>query len=63
MKYRIFIVKPAHFLLNKYGIIPLEMNDKVLFKGKLFEIQGYSLSQEYFKTELKIELCDCHKFL
>lgn len=39
------------------------MNDKVLFKDKVFEIQSYSLSQEYFKTDLKIEMCDCHKFI
>lgn len=60
---RYLLLKFAHFILNKYSVIPLEMKDKVIFKGKVFEIQSYTMSQEYFKTDLKIEMCDCHKFV
>lgn len=53
----------AHFILKKYGIVPLEMKDKVLFNGKVFEIQECILSQEYFKNDLEIKLCDCFKLI
>lgn len=53
----------AHFILKKYGIVPLEMKDKVLFNGKIFEIQEYRLSQDYFKTDLEIKMCDCFKLV
>ena len=52
------LLKFAHFILKKYSVIPLEMKDKVLFNGKVFEIQSWTLSQEYFKTDLEIKMCD-----
>lgn len=53
----------AHFIIKKYGIVPLEMKDKVLFNGKIFEIQEFRLLQDYFKTDLEIKMCDCFKFI
>lgn len=60
---RYLLLKFAHFILKKYGVIPLDMKDKVLFNGHVFEIQSYNLSREYFKTDLEIKLCDCFKLL
>lgn len=57
------LLKFAHFILKKYSVIPLEMKDKVLFNGKVFEIQSWTLSQEYFKTDLEIKMCDCLKMV
>lgn len=57
------LLKFAHFILKKYGVIPLEMRDKVLYNGKIFEIQECNLSQEFFKTDLEIRMCDCFKFV
>lgn len=59
---RNLLLKFAHFILNKYDVIPLNIKDKVLFNGQVFEIQSYNLSREYFKTDLEIKLCDCFKF-
>lgn len=58
---RNLLLKLAHFILNKYDVIPLDMKDKVLYNGKVFEIQSCVLSREYFKTDLEIKLCDCFK--
>lgn len=58
---RYLLLKFAHFILKKYGVIPLDMKDKVYFNGQIFEIQSYTLSREYFKTDLEIKLCDCFK--
>ena len=55
------LLKFAHFILNKYDVIPLDMKDKVLYNGQVFEIQSCVLSREYFKTNLEIKLCDCFK--
>lgn len=57
------LVKIAHIILKKYGLIPLDVKDKVLFNGKVYEVQRCELTKEYFKTELKIEMCDCLKFV
>lgn len=59
---RNLLLKLAQFILNKYDVIPLNIKDKVLFNGQVFEIQSYNLSREYFKTDLEIKLCDCFKF-
>lgn len=56
---RKILLKFAHFILKRYDLIPLDMKDKVLFDGKVFEIQSYTLSQDFFKTELEMKLCDC----
>ena len=57
------LVKFAHFILKKYDLIPLELKDKVLFNGQVFEIQNYTLSQDFFKTSLTIKMCDCFKMV
>lgn len=57
------LLKLAHFILKKYGIIPLEMRDLVLFNDRVFEIQGWTISQDYFKTTATIEMCDCLQLL
>lgn len=58
---RNLLLKFAHFILKKYDVIPLDMKDKVLYNGQVFEIQSCVLSREYFKTNLEIKLCDCFK--
>lgn len=57
------LLKFAHFILKKYGVIPLEMKDKVLVNGMVFEIQEWTLSQDFFKTDLEIKMCDCFQFI
>ena len=59
---RSLLLRFAHFILKKYSVIPLDMKDKVLYNGKIFEIQSCVLSREYFKTDLEIKLCDCFKW-
>lgn len=60
---RNLLLRFAHFILKKYSVIPLDMKDKVYFKGQVFEVQSYNLSREYFKTDLEIKLCDCFKMV
>lgn len=61
MKY--LLLKFAHFILRKYGVTPLDMKDKVLYKGTIFKIKRIVLSRDCFKTELQIDMCDCLNFL
>ena len=56
------LLKFAHFILKKYGVIPLDMKDKVLYNGTIFEIQSCTLSREYFKTDLEVKMSDCLKW-
>ena len=60
---RIILLKLAHYILKKYGVIPLDIKDRVLFNNTVFEIQSYTLSKDFFKTDLTIEMCDCLKML
>lgn len=53
----------AHFILKKYGVIPLDIKDKVLYNGTIFEIQSYTLSKEFFKTDLEMRMSDCFKWV
>ena len=55
------LLKFAHFILKKYSVIPLEFKDKVLYEGKVFEIQSATINREYFKTDLELKMCDCFK--
>ena len=57
------LLKFAHFILKKYGVIPLDLKEKVLVNGTIFEIQSYTLSREYFKTDLEIKMSDCLKWV
>lgn len=57
------LVKLAHFILKKYGSTPIELKDKVIFNGEVFEIQSYTISKDFFKTTLTIKACDCLKLL
>lgn len=56
------LLKFAHWIIKKYGVIPLDMKDKVLFNGIIFEVQSYNLSREYFKSDLEIKMSDCFKW-
>ena len=57
------LLKFAHYIFKKYGVIPLDMKDKVLYNGTIFEIQSCVLSREYFKTDLEIKMSDCLKWV
>ena len=57
------LVKFAHFILKKYGSTPIELKDKVIFNGEVFEIQSYTMSKDFNKTILTIELRDCLSML
>lgn len=57
------LLKFAHFILKKYGVVPLDMKDLVLYDGKVFEIQSCTLHRDFFVTKLDIEMCDCMKFV
>ena len=59
---RNLLLKLSHIIIKKYGVIPLNMKDKVLFNGMIFEVQSYNLSREYFKSDLEIKLSDCFKW-
>jgi hypothetical protein len=62
MRLRKLLLKLAHRVLKKYGVIPLDFKDKVLFMGNIYEIQSYVISKEFFKTDVAVEMCDCFKF-
>lgn len=53
----------AHFILKRYGVIPLDLKDKVMYKGTIFEIQKCTIEKEFFKTDLTLEMCDCIRFV
>lgn len=55
------LLKFAHFILKRYGVIPLDMRDKILYNGVIFEIQNCVMSREFFKTDLEIKASDCLK--
>lgn len=57
------LIKLARFILKKYDSTPIELKDKVIFNGEVFEIQSYTMSKDFFKTTLTIELCDCLSLL
>lgn len=57
------LLKLAHYIIQKYSVIPLELKDKVLFNGIIFEIQSYTLERDFFKTDLTIDMCDCLKLI
>lgn len=57
------LLKFAHFILKKYSVIPLDLRDKVLVDGTIFEVQSYTLSREYFKTDLEMKMSDCLKWV
>lgn len=57
------LIKLARFILKKYDSTPIELKDKVIFNGEVFEIQSYTISKDFFKTNLTIELCDCLSML
>ena len=61
MRLRKLLLKLAHRILKKYGVIPLDFKDKVFFMGTIYEIQSYVISKEIFKTDVTIEMCDCLK--
>ncbi|EFC94577.1 hypothetical protein CLOSTHATH_07244, partial [Hungatella hathewayi DSM 13479] len=46
MRLRKLLLKLAHRVLKKYGVIPLDFKDKVLFMGNIYEIQSYVISKE-----------------
>lgn len=48
MKLRKLLLKIAHKILKKYGVIPLDFKDKVLFMGDIYEIQSYDTSKDFF---------------
>lgn len=58
---RKLLLKFAHFILKKYSVIPLEFKDKVLYEGRIFEIQSATIHREFFKTDLELQMCDCFK--
>ena len=58
---RKLLLKFAHFILKKYDVIPLEFKDKVLYEGKIFEIQEAVIHREFFVTDLELKMCDCFK--
>lgn len=57
------LLKFAHFILKKYGVIPLDMKDKVLWNGTIFKIQSYTLSRDFFMTNLEIKMSDCSMWI
>lgn len=57
------LLKLAHLILSKYDVIPLDLKDKVLFQGQIFEIQSYVLEKEFYKTDLTLNMCDCIKLI
>ena len=56
------LLKFAHFIIKKYGVVPLDLRDLVLFNGTIFEVQSYTIEKEFFKTDLTLRLCDCLKW-
>ena len=48
MRLRKLLLKLAHRILKKYGVIPLDFKDKVFFMGTIYEIQSYVISKEFF---------------
>ena len=57
------LLKLAHYIINKYEAVPLDLKTRIQFNGMVFEIQNYTLSQDFFKTTLTIEACDCLSML
>lgn len=57
------LLKIAHSILKRYGIVPLDMKDKILYNGAIFEIQNCVMSREFFKTDLEIKASDCLKWI
>ena len=45
---RKLLLKIAHKILKKYGLIPLCFQDKVLFMGKIYEIQSCDISKDFY---------------
>lgn len=61
IKLRKLLLKIAHKILKKYGVIPLCFQDKVLFMGKIYEIQSCDISKDFYKTNATIKMSDCFK--
>ena len=57
------LLKLARYIINKYEVVPLDLKTRVQFNGMVFEIQNYTLFQDFFKTTLTIEACDCLSML
>ena len=52
------LLKFAHFIIKKYGIVPLKMQDKVYLNNTIFQIQSYTISKDYVSTTATLSLTD-----
>ena len=57
------LLQLAHYIINKYETVPLELKTRIQLNGMVFEVQNYTLSQDFFKATLTIEACDCLSML
>lgn len=56
--FRTLLLKFARYILQKYDCVPLDMKDKVLLNGTIFEIQEYEIRRDFFTTEATIKMMD-----